>query len=74
MVNNTLKTKIIVITRLNNDISCLNKYEKKELEISELDRIDAAKLLMIAAKDAKYLKFKSEVELAKHKIFTVFPL
>lgn len=74
MVNHTLKTKFIVITNGKDDISGNKKYEKKELEIPELERLDAAKLLMLAGKDAKYLKFKNEFDLAKHAIFTVFPL
>jgi hypothetical protein len=66
MVLNTLKTKIIVITNAQSDISSLRQYEKKELEIPILERLDAAKLLMLAGKDAKHLKFKNEYDLAKH--------
>lgn len=45
---------------------------KIEVEIKELSRINAAKLLLIAAGDCKNLKeFKSSQELSEHKIFNL---
>ena len=74
LVNRTLKTKFIIITTQEEDITEDYIHKIKKLEIPELSVLDAAKLLMSSGKESKYLKgFKDEYELSKHKIFQVLP-
>lgn len=66
VISQTLKSKFIVITAERNDIETKENIKfKQHLEIPELSRLDAARLLMISAKESKHLsKFKSDYELS----------
>ena len=45
---------------------------KYDIEISELSKINAARLLMLAAENSPHLKkYKTASELSKHEIFTM---
>lgn len=76
LVQRTLKNKFIIITNSKSDLDSDSSNDYlKQIEVPPLTKRDAAQLLMKVAKNSSSLsKFKSEDELAKHKIFQVFPL
>eukprot|EP00347_Sterkiella_histriomuscorum_P024050 403332474 len=71
LVKNTMHAKFVVISHLKEDIN--EKYIfKVQLEITGLSKINAAKLLLMAAGNSKYLRdFKTPEQLSKHKIFSL---
>ena len=69
ILTNTLNVKILVVSQNKEDINDKIEY-KVELQIAELSRIDAARLLISAAGNCKNLqKFKNALELSKEPIF-----
>lgn len=71
LIENTSFAKIMVVTRLKDDITSNKEFTfKVPVEIGDLTRLNAAKLLLLVAGKFKFLKnYKNPKELMNHEIF-----
>ena len=71
LIENTTYAKILVVTKEKDDITEEVKF-KVQMQIKELTKLNAAKLLLMASGSSKHLKqHQNPKELAKHQIFNL---